>query len=70
MQDTNESNKIKMAELYYNQAKALEVVAERTNFAPRKKKEAMRDALELYKIALSLGMAVAQERIDILEKEF
>lgn len=69
MRDSNESNKIKMAELYYNQAKALEVVAERTNFAPRKKKEAMRDALELYKIALSLGKMESQERIDVLEKE-
>jgi hypothetical protein len=69
MRDINESNKIKMAELYYNQAKALEVVAERTNFAPRKKKEAMRDALELYKIALTLGKVEAQERIDVLEKE-
>ncbi len=69
MHDTNEANQLKMAELYYNQAKAQEEVGARTNFAPRKKREALRDALELYKIALSLGKKEAQERIDILEKE-
>lgn len=69
MHDTNEASKLKMAELYYNQAKTQEEVGARTTFAPRKKKEALRDALELYKIALSLGKKEAQERIDILEKE-
>lgn len=69
MRDTNEKNKIAMADLYYNQAKALEVVADRTNFAPRKKKQAMREAMELYKISLSLGKTEAQTRIDVLEKE-
>ena len=69
MRDTNEKNRIAMADLYYNQAKALEVVADRTNFAPRKKKQAMREAMELYKISLSLGKTEAQTRIDVLEKE-
>jgi hypothetical protein len=69
MRDTNEKNRIAMADLYYNQAKALEVVADRTNFAPRKKKQAMREAIELYKISLSLGKTEAQKRIDVLEKE-
>lgn len=69
MKDTNEKNRVAMADLYYNQAKALEVVADRTNFAPRKKKQAMREAVELYKISLSLGKSEAQKRIDILEKE-
>jgi uncharacterized protein YoxC len=69
MRDTNEKNRIAMADLYYNQAKALEVVADRTNFAPRKKKQAMREAMELYKISLSLGKTEAQSRIDVLEKE-
>jgi uncharacterized protein YoxC len=69
MRDTNEKNRIAMADLYYNQAKALEVVADRTNFAPRKKKQAMREAIELYKISLSLGKTEAQSRIDVLEKE-
>ena len=69
MRDTNEKNRTAMADLYYNQAKALEVVADRTNFAPRKKKQAMREAMELYKISLSLGKTEAQKRIDVLEKE-
>lgn len=69
MRDTNEKNRVAMADLYYNQAKALEVVADRTNFAPRKKKQAMREAIELYKISLSLGKTEAQKRITALEKE-
>jgi hypothetical protein len=69
MRDTNEKNKTTMADLYYNQAQTLEVVADRTNFAPRKKKQAMREAVELYKISLSLGKAEAQDRITALEKE-
>ncbi|HEU5289173.1 MAG TPA: hypothetical protein VFU05_00940 [Cyclobacteriaceae bacterium] len=69
MRDTNEKNRIAMADMYYNQAQTLEVVADRTNFAPRKKKQAMREAMELYKISLSLGKTEAQSRIDVLEKE-
>jgi hypothetical protein len=69
MKDTNEQNKITTAILYYEQAKALEKVADRTNFAPRKKKEALREALELYKISLSLGKTEAQKKIDAIEKD-
>lgn len=69
MKDTNEQNKISTANLYFQQAKAMEKVADRTNFAPRKKKEALREALELYKISLSLGKEEAQTKIDELEKE-
>lgn len=69
MKDTNEQNKMTTANLYFEQAKAMEKVADRTNFAPRKKKEAMREALELYKISLSLGKEEAQKKIDALEKE-
>jgi hypothetical protein len=69
MRDTNEKNRIAMADMYFNQAKTLETVADRTNFAPRKKKQAMRDAIELYKISLSLGKEEAQKRISVLEKE-
>ena len=69
MKDTNEQNKVTTANLYYEQAKAMEKVADRTNFAPRKKKEALREALELYKISLSLGKEEAQKKINALEKE-
>lgn len=57
------------ANLYYAQANALEMVATRTRLAPHKKKETRREALELYKIALSLGKAEAEGRITRLEKQ-
>lgn len=67
--DTNEENKLAVADLYYAQAAALETVANRTQFAPRKKKQARSEALELYKLSLSLGKMEAQTKIDELEKE-
>lgn len=67
--DTNDENKITVANLYYEQARALESAANRTQFAPRKKKETRREALELYKLSLSLGKMEAQSKIDELEKE-
>jgi chromosome segregation ATPase len=57
------------ANLYFAQARALETAAERTKFAPKKKKETQREALELYRISLSLGNNEAQSRIAELEKE-
>jgi hypothetical protein len=69
MRDATDKNRVAMADLYYKQASALEVVADRTNFAPRKKKEALREAVELYKISLSLGKEEAKEKIDMIEKE-
>lgn len=67
--DTQTENKIAVANLYYDQAQALEMAANRTQFAPRKKKEARREALELYRLSLSLGKVEAQARIDDLEKK-
>lgn len=67
--DTNEENKTTVANLYYAQAEALEKAANRTQFAPRKKKEARREALELYKLSLSLGKVEAQSKISDLEKK-
>lgn len=66
--DTQLENKSNVANLYYAQAQALEMAAKRTQFAPRKKKETRREALELYKIALSLGKTESQQKIDELEK--
>jgi chromosome segregation ATPase len=56
------------AEAFYARAKAVEEAANRTKLAPHKKKETYREALELYKKALSLGKAEAQEKITVLEK--
>lgn len=67
--DIDEQNRIKVADLYFEQAQTLETVADRTQFAPRKKKEARREALELYRMSLSMGNTRAQERIDNLEKQ-
>jgi hypothetical protein len=57
------------ANLYYAQANALEMVANRTRLAPHKKKETRREALELYKISASLGKVEAEGRITKLEKQ-
>jgi chromosome segregation ATPase len=67
--DINAQNKMKVANLYYQQAQALETAANRTKFAPKKKKETRKEALELYKLSLSMGNQEAQSRIDALEKE-
>ena len=67
--DINEQNRIKVANLYYAQAQALETAANRTKFAPRKKKETRKEALELYKLSLSMGNMEAISRITELEKE-
>lgn len=56
------------ADMYYAQAEALETAADRTKFAPRKKKETQREALELYKLSLSLGKPEAQTKVNELEK--
>ena len=67
--DTQAENRVKVGNLYYAQAAALETAANRTHFAPRKKKETRREALELYKLSLSLGNSDAQKKIDELEKK-
>jgi len=67
--DINAQNKTKVANLYFQQAQALETAANRTKFAPKKKKETRKEALELYKLSLSMGNQEAQARIEALEKE-
>ncbi len=67
--DTQAENKTTVANLYFAQAEALETAANRTQFAPRKKKEARQEALELYKLSLSMGNNDAQARIIELEKK-
>src|SRR5688572_2355457 len=69
VEDINAQSKQSQADLYFAQAQALETAADRTKFAPRKKKETKREALELYKLSLSLGKQDAQAKIDELEKD-
>lgn len=61
-------SKMSEADAYYARAQAVEEAANRTKLAPKKKKETLREAIELYKKSLSLGKTEAQARIDDLEK--
>lgn len=69
MQELNVESKNFQAESYFAQAKALEEAANRTQFAPRKKKKAQQEALDLYKKALELGKDEAQTKVQELEKD-
>jgi chromosome segregation ATPase len=62
-------SKMSEADAYYARAQAVEEAANRTKLAPRKKKETLREAVELYKKALSLGKDEAQQNITDLEKK-
>ncbi|MDZ4714585.1 MAG: hypothetical protein SH819_03865 [Cytophagales bacterium] len=62
-------SKMSEADAYFARGQAVEEAANRTKLAPRKKKETYREALELYKKALSLGNDQAQAKITALEKK-
>lgn len=62
-------SKMTEADAYYARGQAVEEAAARTKLAPRKKKETLREAVELYKKALSLGKTEAQEKITALESK-
>jgi chromosome segregation ATPase len=61
-------SKISEGDAYYTRAVAVEEAANRTRLAPRKKKETLKEAIELYKKALSLGKGEAQAKITEIEK--
>jgi uncharacterized protein YhaN len=61
-------SKLSEADAYYTRAAAVEEAANRTKLAPKKKKETLREAVELYKKALSLGKNEAEAKITELEK--
>jgi hypothetical protein len=67
--EAQEKNKIAVANLYFDQASAVELAADRTQFAPRKKKDARMWALDLFRLSQSLGNKEAQGRIEKLEKK-
>jgi len=62
-------SKVSEADAYYARAQAVEEAANRTKLAPKKKKETLQEALELYKKSLSLGKQEAQGKINELEKK-
>jgi chromosome segregation ATPase len=59
--------KVSEADSYYARAQAIEEAANRTKLAPKKKKETLREALDLYKKALSMGKSEAQAKVTELE---
>lgn len=63
------NSKMSEADSYYARAQAVEEAANRTKLAPRKKKDTYKEAIELYKKALSMGKQEAQARITELEKK-
>jgi chromosome segregation ATPase len=63
------SSKMSEADSYFARAQAIEEAANRTKLAPKKKKNTLKEALELYKKAQSLGNDKAQAKIDELTKK-
>ena len=63
------ASKVSEADSYYARAQAVEEAANRTKLAPKKKKETLKEAIELYKKSLSLGKEEAQAKITELEKK-
>jgi chromosome segregation ATPase len=63
------NSKVSEADSYYMRAQAVEETANRTMLAPKKKKASYKEALDLYKKALSLGKKEAQAKITALEKK-
>jgi chromosome segregation ATPase len=61
--------KITEAEATYAHAQSVEEAAKRTKLAPNKKKETYKEALVLYKKALTLGNEKAREKIEEIEKK-
>ncbi len=59
-------SKMSEADAYFARAQAVEEAANRTKLAPKKKKETLMQALELYKKSYSLGNADAKAKIDEL----
>lgn len=60
--------RLDQGEALYARAAAVEETANRTHFAPKKKKNTRKQALELYKLALFYGKEEAVEKITALEK--
>ena len=68
IQELMVQSKMSEADSYFARAQAVEEAANRTKLAPKKKKDTLKEALELYKKAQSLGNDKAQAKVDELEK--
>ncbi len=69
IQELMVQSKMSEADSYFARGQAIEEAANRTKLAPRKKKDTYKEAIELYKKALSLGKQEAQAKIAALEKK-
>lgn len=61
IQAMEDNVKVANADAIYERAKAAEAVARKTKLAPRKKREAYDEAVQLYRKALSLGKSQAKD---------
>ena len=69
IQEIMVQSKMSEADSYFARGQAIEEAANRTKLAPKKKKSTYKEAIELYKKALSLGNKEAQAKITALEKK-
>lgn len=67
--DMISQSKIDQGEAYYLRAQAIETAANRTKFAPRKRKETREEALELYRLAAFYGKSEAEYKIEELKEK-
>lgn len=63
------NSKLSEADAYFVRAASIEETANRTKFAPKKKKATIKEAIGLYEMALGMGRSDAQEKIDALQKK-
>lgn len=61
--------KIDQAEFYFSKGEILEETAKRTKFAPRKKKNTNRQALDMYQLAVTCGKEEAVAKVAELKKK-
>ncbi len=65
---TEEANKAQ-ADAYFARAETLEELADRTKLAPKKKKETLQEAYDMFKKAFEAGRIDANERMKALEDQ-
>lgn len=68
MEEVHEKNNYATAELYYKQAEVLSAMAKNVSNSA-KRKVVQREALEMYKISLSLGKKEAKQKISAMESD-
>ncbi len=62
-------SKIDQAEFYFTKGEILEETARRTKFAPRKKRNTNKQALDMYQLAVVCGKEEAVAKVELLKKK-